>query len=247
MGKKWKIILVVSLLANLSIVYVAFKALDYRSHVNYFLDKYSHFVAEFSERSEYEKDNARLAAENPTGKRVIFIGAQITRGWNLAEFFSEYEPINRGISGQKLGGLLLRFRPDVVELKPKAVVIEFSSYNFRSESSIEEMEDYIASLADMSRIQNISPILTTVVPVRRDFESETESPYIIQDSIRVFNRWLIEYCHNNGIAYVDFAESVSDSQGYLLPENSAGQILLSREGYDKISIATLKILRSIIN
>jgi lysophospholipase L1-like esterase len=240
--RHWKIILILSLIGNLFIVYVAYKALDYRRHTNYFLDKYTNVVDDFSGRKTYQADNDRLKKLPVPPNRIVFIGSQITRGWDLRMHFPEFEAVNRGISGQRLAGYLLRFRSDVVDLRPKAVVIEFSSYNFRPENGINELEDFIMTLSDIARANGIVPILTTVVPVGPDFESEIEEPYNVQDSLNVYNRWLRPYCHDNNIPLVDFAEILGDSMGYLSKQNAAGQILLSPAGYEKISKATEMIL-----
>jgi len=246
MTRKWKIIFVLSIIGNLCIVYVAFKALDYRRHVNYFLDKYTNVVEEFSGRKNYAVDNQIVISKKNLGNRVVFMGSQITHGWRLEEYFPEYEAINRGITGQRMAGFLLRFRPDVVELKPKAVVIEFSSFNFRPENSIRELEDYSACMVDMARENGIEPLLTTVVPVREDFESEIEVPYNVQDSLQVYNRWLVDYCRTNGIKLIDFAGALADEKGYLKKEYATGQITLNTAGYAKISEAANQALKEII-
>ncbi len=243
MEKKWKNILILSLIGNLFIIYVAYKALDYRRHVNYFLDKYTNVVDDFSGRETYEADNMRLMGRPVPSNRVVFIGSQITHGWDLRKYFSNYDAINRGIVGQRLAGYLLRFRSDVIDLKPAAVVIEFSSYNFRPENKLADLEDFIQSLADMARANGIIPILTTVVPVGKDFESEIEVPYSVQDSLNLYNRRLVSYCRDKNIALADFAGAVTDSGGYLAKEYAAGQILLNPAGYERITRATETILK----
>ena len=246
MTKKWKIVFILSIIGNLCIVYVAFKALDYRRHVNYFLDKYTNVVEEFSGRKNFAVEDRILVSAKNLGNRVVFLGSQITRGWNLAKFFPEYDTVNRGISGQRAAGFLLRFRPDVVELSPKAVVIEFSSFNFRPENTIKEFEDYIACMVDIARQNGIEPLLTTVVPVREDFESEIEIPYNVQDSLQVFNRWLVGYCRENKARLLDFARLLGDDKGFLKKEYSTGQITLNQEGYERISTVVDSELKELI-
>ncbi len=245
MNKKMKVILIISLIGNLFIIYVAYKALGYRASVNYFLDKYTNVVSEFSGRHVYEEDDNRLSADRQIDNRIVFLGSQITHGWDLNKYFPGFEAINRGISGQRISGFLLRFKPDVVDLKPAAVLIEFSSYNFRPESSVREIEDYISSLADIARMHAIEPILTSVIPVGKDFKTELEVPYNVLDSLREFNRWLQEYCRDNNLKFVDFYAIVADSEGYFSTKYMGGQILLNEAGYDKISEATLSVLKEL--
>ena len=247
MNKKWKFVLVASLIGNLLIVYVAYKALDYRSHVNYFLDRYLYEASGFSGRNVYVEDNNRLKNLIDSGKRVVFLGSQITRGWTLERYFVGREAINRGISGQRIGGYLMRFWPDVVELRPRAVVIEFSSYNFRPENTVKEIEDYITAMTEMARGHHIVPILTTVVPVRRDFDAGLEVPYEVQDSLKQYNQWLWGYCRENDLKCLDFFGALADKDGYLRPEYSASQIQLSPAGYDTISAITAAALEEIVS
>ena len=71
--------------------------------------------------------------------------------WPLANYFPGDETINRGVTGQRLAGFLLRFRPDVAELKPQYVVIEVGSYNFRPNTDPRENFDYVVTLAEVSQ------------------------------------------------------------------------------------------------
>ena len=246
-AKTLKRILTISLIGNLCVVYVALKALEYRRHINEFLEKYTYVVQEFSGRNDFEDANRKLSREINAGKRVVFIGTQVTAGWNLPQFFPDMEAVNRGISGQRMAGFLLRFRPDVVELAPKAVVIEFSSYSFRPENIVKELEDYIATMADIARFHNIEPLLSTVIPVGRDFEIEENGDYEILDSISMFNSWLREYVDQNKIKMADFAGAVADSNGLFDPQYSAGQIILNDAGYERISSLIAPILMEILN
>jgi hypothetical protein len=211
--------------------------------VNYFLEKYTDLVDDLSGRDVYALENLRLIPNTRMQNRVVFLGSQITAGWDLKKYFGEYDIINRGISGQRLAGYLLRFQPDVVELKPKTVIIEFSSFNFRPENNLKELKDYLSSMVAISLANGIEPILTTIVPVRSDFDEDYSESYNVQDSLIEFNHWLTDYCRKNEIKYVDFFRTVADSDGFLTPENSNGQIILSSAGYNKISSATMELLR----
>ena len=72
----------------------------------------------------YEKANAEIA--DRVGKiDAVFMGNSITRGWvrHDAEFFDKNNFVGRGISGQTTAEMLVRFRQDVLDLKPRCVVI----------------------------------------------------------------------------------------------------------------------------
>lgn len=243
-NKILRIALILSLLGNLSIVYVSYKALDYRDHVNYFLDKYLQAVDKLSGRYDFLEENRLLASDTTVPNRVVFFGTQMTRWWKLAANFPEYEAINRGISGQRVAGYLLRFRSDVVELKPAAAVIELSSYNFRPENSVEEIEEYTASMIDIARANKIAPILLTVLPIGRDFDAEIEVPYNVMDSLRLFNTWLRSYCDSNSVTMVDAYAALVDKEGFLDPDLAHGQINVKKEGYARLTELTKNALES---
>jgi lysophospholipase L1-like esterase len=235
MNRKWKTILILSLIGNLFILYVAYKALDYRRHVNYFLDKYTYVVSEFSGRNRYASENKRLASDVQVGNRIVFLGSQITEGWDLDKQFPGYEAINRGISGQRMAGFLLRLRPDVIDLHPRAVVIEFSSYNFRPEYTLEETEDYLASLAELAKVHGIEPVLTTIIPIR---ERVVYDSYSVVDSLIKYNQWLAAFSRENGYLSVDFYDLLANDEGLLPQELSISHIELNSIGYERISQAT---------
>ena len=216
MNRKWKTILILSLIGNLFILYVACKALDYRRHVNFFLDKYTYVVSEFSGRSKYALENERLASDVSVGNRIVFLGSQITEGWPLDKQFPGYEAINRGISGQRL-------------------VIEFSSYNFRPEYTLEEIEDYLASLAELAKVHGIEPLLTTTIPAR---ERLIYDSYSVADSLVKYNQWLAAFCREHGYLCIDFHGALANNEGFLPRELSISHIELSSAGYERISQAT---------
>lgn len=246
MKKSLQILLVLSLILNLSIVYVGYKALEYREHINEFLEKYTYVIDEFSGWNDYHEANKQYIADSTVNGRVVFIGTQLTYNWDLASSFPGYEALNRGIVGQRYSGYLLRFRSDVIELAPEAVVIEFSSYNFRPESKIEEFIEYTESLAELALANNITPILTTVLPVGADFDVEMEIEYAVNDSVMVYNQWLREYCSDNKIQYIDFHRLMADDHGEFNPDYLFNQIQPNNNGYKILTDNTLQVFNKLV-
>ena len=234
--------LVLSTLAlALIIVYVTWRALDYRAHVNVFLDKYTQVVKEFSQRAVYAEQNLPLRSDTLVPNRVVFFGTQVAHNWPLTESFPGWEAIDRGVSGQRLSGMVLRFRPDVIDLKPQAVVIEISSYNFREESGIQELEDYAADMAELARFHGIEPILTTLIPHRRGYHVY-ESDYQVIDSIAIYDRWVRAYCDSLNIPLVDFNGLMAGDDGYLREDLSANAVEPNEKGYAVLTSALLQAL-----
>jgi alpha-L-fucosidase len=237
-------ILIISIILNLSIVYVAYKALKYRNHINYFLDKYTNVVNEFSGRDYFEKENQKIQSQTNNGNRVILFGTQVTNNWKISDSSHTFQFINRGLPHQRMAGFLLRFKPDVIELEPKYVIIEVSSYNFRPQHTVKETEDYVSQMADLAIYHNISPILTTIIPFTEKSLDEMDlyddiGDYPVMDSLKFYNNWIREYCKNRQIRLIDFNLILSDSSGYLNPDYAAGSIDLNQAGYNLISRAAL--------
>ncbi len=236
MKKVWKIVLVISLLCNLGIIYVAQKALEYRGHINEWLDKYVNVVEEFSGRQYYRIDNERLKSDTTVPNRVVLFGTQLIRNYDFQPSFPEYEVVNRGIPGQRAAGMLLRFRPDVIDLAPSAVVLEISSYNLRLPQSLEEIQDYFISMVDLARENNITPIALTMLPIMADsaFVFENDA-YKIADSIEAYNAWLTDYCTRNKVLLVDAFAPLVDSRGFFDVRYARDAINPNRAGYDIIA------------
>jgi len=229
MSRKWRTILILSLIGNLFIVYVAYKAITYRSNINHFLDKYTNVVNEFSQRQVYELDNQGLVSDTLIPNRIVFFGTQVTERWDIGSHFPNYEVINRGVPAQRVSGLTLRFRPDVIELAPEAFVLEISSFNFRPESSVKEIMDYVLSMAELAEGYGIAPILTTVIIPWK--EQENPENYSVMDSVRVFNRWLIESSSTRDWRCVDYCAVLSDSLDCLRHDLSIDAIDPNDKGY----------------
>jgi len=244
MSKKWKVVLILSLIGNLLIVYVAYKAIEYRTHINHFLDKYNRVVEEFSSRAVFADDNLSLRSDTTVPGRLVFFGTQVAAGWDLAAFFPGFETINRGVAGQRAAGLVLRFRPDVIDLKPEAVIIEISSYNLRPTSGLPEIEDYATDLADLAGANGIRPLMMTLIPPGRDIDRSEYEEYALIDSIKVYNDWLRDFCRGRGYACVDINRLLADPDGYLREECAFTTVEPNRAGYRLISEAIMNYLKS---
>jgi len=239
----WKVVLVVSLLLNAGAVYVAIKAYEYRNHINEFRDKYLAVIDEFSGRELYAEENIALRSDSVIDNRVVFFGTQVIRRWNLEAAFPGYEAINRGVPYQRAAGFPLRFKPDVLELKPRAVLIETSSYNLRPHQPSDELKDYLTVLVDLARYHKIEPVLATMIPPRADSALVYEYKECkLLDSIRVFNAWMRAYCDEYGVAYVDFHKALADADGFLPKELSVGAIDPNEVGYDRLATAVREVL-----
>ena len=190
---------------------------------------------EWANYKRYEKANNELPVPNKKEKRVVFLGNSITEGWvNIhPEFFTENGYIGRGISGQTSYQFLLRFRNDVINLKPKLVIINAGTNDVAENTGpfdLEKTFGNIASMAEMAKANKIKVILTSVLPA-----SEFKWNKKITDSserIEALNAKIKEYAKANKIPYVDYyTPMASGPERSLNPDYSKDGVHPTLEGY----------------
>jgi lysophospholipase L1-like esterase len=168
---------------------------------------------DFAGLHRYAAANATLA---PMQKgRVVFFGDSITDAWvsNGGTFFPGKPYVNRGISGQTTPQMLVRFRQDVIDLHPEAVVILAGTNDIAGNtgpSTLEMIEDNLRSMAELAQANHIHVILATVLPAadypwRKGLEPAPK--------IKALNQWMANYCAEKKITYLDYYSSMADEAG----------------------------------
>ncbi|MBB4037937.1 lysophospholipase L1-like esterase [Dysgonomonas hofstadii] len=167
---------------------------------------------------KYEKANAELAAPAKEEKRVVFIGNSITEGWvrQRPDFFKENNYIGRGIGGQTSPQLLSRFRQDVINLKPVAVVINIGT-NDIAENTGPYDHDFtlgnIMSMAELADANGIKVILSSVTPAAGyKWRTTIEN---VPEKIMALNAAIEAYAKEKGFAYIDYFPVLKDDNNAL--------------------------------
>ncbi|MFL5523568.1 MAG: SGNH/GDSL hydrolase family protein [Gemmatimonadaceae bacterium] len=165
--------------------------------------------------AKYRDANATVVPPAKGENRVVFMGNSITEGWQqyFPTMFAGKPYINRGISGQTTPQMLVRFRPDVVALKPKVVVILAGTNDIAGNtgpSTLEMIEDNIASMADIARANGIKVVLSSVLPV---FDYPWKPGLEPAPKIIALNKWLKDYAAKHGAIYLDYHSPMADSRG----------------------------------
>jgi lysophospholipase L1-like esterase len=181
----------------------------------------------------FQAANAALAPATPPTRRVVFMGDSITEGWSnsRASVFTGPERINRGISGQTTPQMLLRFRQDVIALKPRAVVILAGTNDIAGNTgpaTLEEIEGNIASMAELARAQGLRVVLCTVLPAKRyPWAPELQpAPRIV-----ALNAWIKAYATQHRLVQVDFHGPLADAEQGLGSEYSGDGVHPNDAGY----------------
>ena len=188
---------------------------------------------DWPELGRYSENNKKYAQSSDNEDRVVFMGNSITEGWStiLPEFFKGKSYINRGISGQTTPQMLIRFRPDVIDLNPKVVII-LAGINDIAEntgpSSIEMIAHNIISMAELAMINDIKIILCSVLPVYDYTWKPGLNPV---GKISALNEIIRDYAQNNGIMYLDYYSSMVDDQKGLTEDYTYDGVHPNKLGY----------------
>lgn len=176
---------------------------------------------------------------------AVFMGDSITEGWigQRPDFFKDNNFVGRGISGQVTSQMLIRFRPDVVNLKPKYVVILAGTNDIARNQgpiSIENIAGNIASMCDIAKANGITPIICSVLPAHQyKWRKEIEPVKPIAE----LNAMLKKYAEENDVAYADFYSAVVDERKGLPLKYSPDGVHPNAEGFKAIEPIILKFLK----
>ena len=162
--------------------------------------------------NRYKADNERIIKSGNYPK-VVFMGNSITDNWAYyhPKFFSNNNFCGRGISGQTSSQMLVRFKADVIDLHPKAVVIMAGTNDVAHNDywvEPDKVVDNIVAMCDMARANGIVPIISSIPPCVQ-FVWRKELGYV-GNTIYEINQDLKAYAEANGIEYVDYHSEFAD-------------------------------------
>lgn len=188
---------------------------------------------DWADLSRYKEENLKIGLPAFDENRVVFMGNSITEGWSNAnpDFFVDRSYINRGISGQTTPQMLVRFRPDVVNLKPKVVVILAGTNDIAGNtgpSTLEMIEDNIASMIEISKANNIKVILCSVLPA---YDYSWKPGIEPAQKIVDLNKWIKDYSNQSKIIFVDYFTPMADERNGLKKEYSGDGVHPNLAGY----------------
>jgi acyl-CoA thioesterase I len=183
--------------------------------------------------ARYRDANAALGAPAPGEARVVFMGNSITDAWakSFPAMFAGKPYVGRGISGQTTPQMLVRFRQDVVALKPAVVVILAGTNDIAGNagpSTLEMIEDNLQSMTEIAKANGIRVVLSSVLPAydfpwRRGIEP---APKVV-----ALNAWLKCYAAQAGAVYLDYYTKLVDARGGLSPEMASDGVHPTEAGY----------------
>jgi lysophospholipase L1-like esterase len=188
---------------------------------------------------KYDLENKEILS-NPSSNRIVFMGDSITEFWkvNDSSFFDKSK-INRGISGQTTSQMVLRFPQDVIDLKPKAVII-LAGINDIAENtgpiSNEGILNNIISMVGLAKANNIKVVLCSVLPANRFNWNQKILP---ANRVIQLNKMIHSYAKKNKIIYVDYYSQMVDDENGLQKKYGEDGVHPNKEGY--------LVMKSIVN
>ena len=181
----------------------------------------------------------RPANQTVKDAKVVFMGDSITDNWQqprFGGFFPGKPYVDRGISGQTTPQMLLRFRADVINLKPKAVVILAGTNDIAGNTgpmTDEEIEGNLASMSELAHANGIKVVFSSITPVGA-YHVTNGNPQTSQRPvarIQAVNDWMKKYAASHGDVYLDYYSAMIDSTGSLKAEFSTDDLHPTTPGY----------------
>ncbi len=190
-------------------------------------------------KAQSQEDWARFGKYEQANKtapkgRVVFMGNSITEGWNRThpEFFEKNNYICRGIGGQTSMQMLVRFRRDVIDLKPKVVVILAGTNDVAQNAGYIAPENTlgnIISMAELAKANGIKVVLSSILPA---YEFRWRKIADVAAKIISLNKMIKEYADQNKIPYVDYHTVLKDERNGLPEKYAKDGVHPLSEGYD---------------
>jgi len=215
-------------------------------------------LKDWPDLGRYREANAKIAPPAKNESRVVFMGDSITDMWvqpQFGPFFPGKPYIDRGISGQTTPQMLIRFRPDVIALQPKVVVILAGTNDIAGNTgpmSLAEIEANLASMSELARAHAIRVVLASVLPVydgghNREGKEITMTDRRPPEKILALNEWIKKYCVEHKLVYLDYFSATVDDHGFLKKDLSEDGLHPNKAGYAVMAPLAEKAIRSALN
>lgn len=195
----------------------------------------------------FEEENKSLQHTSASG-RVVFMGNSITAGWKKFNpaLFNNGTYINRGIPGQTTSQMLIRFRQDVVNLNPEAVLILAGTNDLAGIGgavSVDAVFGNIVSMAEIAKASGITAILSSVLPVYDYLCCPGMEPI---EKIKRLNGLLKEYANRNQLVYVDYYSKMVDDVGGMQSPLSEDGLHPNGKGYEIMTKLAEQAIKQVI-
>jgi lysophospholipase L1-like esterase len=207
-------------------------------------------LQDWNQLGRYHRADEELMQQPANPKRVVFLGDSITDFWKLAESFPGKPFVNRGIGGQTTPQMLVRMYPDVIDLKPAAMVLLAGTNDIARNTgpaTAEMIEQNIMAITELAQLHGIKVILCSILPIS-DYpflRQQNQPPPVAPNGpprikmtegrppadILRLNAWIKDYAARVNATYVDYFTPMVDEKGWLKDAYSGDGLHPNAEGY----------------
>ena len=194
-------------------------------------------LQDWNQRGRYHADDERLKAQPADPRRVVFLGDSITDGWQLTQFFPGKPYVNRGISGQTTPQMLVRLFPDVLNLKPAALIILAGTNDIARNTgpvTLAMIEENFQAITELAQAHGIKVILCSLTPVS-DYTARKQTDQRPPADILKLNAWLREYAAKVHAVFADYYAALVDDKGMLREGYSNDGLHPNAKGYELLA------------
>ena len=199
----------------------------------------------------YAEANGRLGQPSPGRLRVVFLGDSITDGWRLNEYYGgDRDFVNRGISGQITGEMLGRMKADVIDLKPRLVLVLAGTNDLARGVALSTIENNLSMIADLAETHHVQPMFASVLPVsdyhqdvNRQYQRSLQRP---PAKILELNGWLKGFCEQRHIRYLDYYAAMVDRAGFMQTDLADDGLHPNGKGYRIMAPIALAAIDSVL-
>lgn len=204
---------------------------------------------DWADLHHYAAKNKELPTVTRKDKRVIFLGSSIFERWTdlMPQFFTNKNYINRGISGQISPQLLIRFRQDVINLRPKAVIILAGSNDIAGSTghvTTEEIMDNIASMCDLAKKNHIKVILCAYLPV---YDYPWRKGLQPAEKIIALNNQIKLFVHQKHFTLLDYFTPFADERNGQKAELTLDGVHPNAAGYNIMATVTEDAINRVLH
>ena len=199
---------------------------------------------------QYQDENRLVGLPEKGKQRVVFMGDSITEEWSnlYPGYFDTKGYINRGIGGQTTPQMLIRFKPDVIDLEPDIVVILAGTNDIAGNtgpSNVKMITDNIFSMTELARAHQIKVVLSSILPVfEYEWAKEIKDVPATIDSV---NDELKKYVNDHGLVYLDYFSPMVDQRKGLNKDYTYDGVHPNQDGYILMSSLAQKVLSRLLH
>ena len=191
-------------------------------------------LQDWNQLGRYHAANEALKKEPISAGRVVFFGDSITDGWKLETYFPGKPYVNRGIGGQTTAQMLVRMFPDVINLKPAALILLAGTNDIARNNgpqTIDQIAQNIQAITELAQLHRIKVILCGLLPVS-DYTARKQLPRRPPADILKLNAWIRDYAARAKAIYCDYFTATADENGLLKDGFSGDGLHPNAKGYE---------------